>query len=86
MREKRRKKEKNFITIQSDLLRENAPHFQKENDSPLSTPLRKYDFGNLMGLHAPPKRYGSHHVLTRALHASIFFLIISNNLKLSNKP
>jgi hypothetical protein len=48
MREERERKQKNSFVAQPDLCREHALHFQKEDDSPLSTLLRMEDFGNLM--------------------------------------
>jgi hypothetical protein len=80
VREKRERKQNNSFVAQPELHHEHAPHFQKEDDSPLSTP--DGGFWQPYGLTPPPKRRGGCHVLTRQQ----FFLIIFNYSKLPNSP
>jgi len=54
---KERGKEKIFIEAQPHLFYEHGPHQHKENNALLSMPLWRIDFGNLITLHALPKKH-----------------------------
>jgi hypothetical protein len=55
MRQKRERREKNFIATQPNFLCEHAPYHQKEHDSSLSTPPWMKDFGNRTSPHTSPE-------------------------------